>query len=276
MKCSFIGQNMRKALAQNPNLLRTLIGLGITLIILLSYAVYGATVSPNYYIYNSNVNDSEVDLVLQQPYYDESENTTTWTWTADLNTTNLTWVNLSLTELSSNANVRLSNAGGLWSHSDLGVSDALGFSCMIDCVNRTSHFATENEGKISIITLTDPEPSLRGKGAVFANSITEGEEKAREMLDREHSHSAVTIIVTENGNRSTQPAIELTSVNEEFSGIERFEVDTATEFVWALAAVIGCFSMVLVPSFTIYFAARAKQKRVDILLNKAGAALSEE
>ena len=148
-----------------------------------------------------------------------------------------------MTELSSNASVRLSNAGGLWSHSNLGVSDAMGFSCMIDCVNRTSHFATENEGEVSIITLTDPEPSLRGKGAVFANSITEGEEKAREMLDREHSHSAVTIIVTENGNRSTQPAIELTSVNEELSGIERFEVDTATEFVWALAAVIGCFNI---------------------------------
>jgi hypothetical protein len=267
---------MRKALAQNPNLLRTLIGLGITLIILLSYAVYGATVSPNYYIYNSNVDDSEVDLVLQQPYYDENGNTTTWTWTADLNTANLTWVNLSLTDLSSNANVRLSNAGGLWSHSDLGVSDAVRFSCMVDCVNRTSHFATENDGEIRIITLTDPEPSLRGKGAVFANSITEGEEKAREMLNREHSHSTVTIIVTENGNRSTQPAIELTSVNEEFSDIKQFEVDTATEFLWALAAVIGCFSMVLVPSFTVYFAARAKQKRVDLLIEKAGAALSEE
>jgi hypothetical protein len=34
--------------------------------------------------------------------------------------------------------------------------------------------------------------------------------------------------------------------------------------------------MVLVPSFTIYFAARAKQKRVDLLIEKAGAALSEE
>jgi hypothetical protein len=271
-----MGQNMRKALAQNPNLLRTLIGLGITLIILLSYAVYSATVSPNYYIYSSDVDEIEVDLVLQEPYHDESENTTTWTWTADLNTSNLSWVNLSLTDLSSNASVRLSNGGGLWSHSDLGITDAIGFSCMVSCVNKTSHFATENNGEISIITLTDPEPSLRGKGAVFANSITEGEEKARGLLDRNHTHSTVTIIVTENGNRSAQPAIELTSVNEEFSNIERFEVDTATEFLWALAAVIGCFSMVLVPSFTVYFAARAKQRKVDLLLKEADAKLSEE
>ena len=44
---------MKKALAQNPNLLRTLIGLSVTLIFMLSYAVYGATVSPSVYIYQT-------------------------------------------------------------------------------------------------------------------------------------------------------------------------------------------------------------------------------
>ena len=53
-------------------------------------------------------------------------------------------------------------------------------------------------------------------------------------------------------------------------------VDTATELAWALAAVIGCFSMVLVPSFTVYFASRAKQRKVELLLERADAALSEE
>ena len=44
-----------------------------------------------------------------------------------------------------------------------------------------------------------------------------------------------------------------------------FEVDAATEFMWALAAVIGCFSMVLVPSFTIYFAqGQRKETRTQI------------
>ena len=44
---------MQKALAQNPNLLRTLLGLSFTLIFLLGYAVYGATVSPSYYVYET-------------------------------------------------------------------------------------------------------------------------------------------------------------------------------------------------------------------------------
>ncbi len=44
---------MRKALAQNPNLLRTLIGMGLTLIFLLAYAVYGSTIETEVYIYES-------------------------------------------------------------------------------------------------------------------------------------------------------------------------------------------------------------------------------
>ena len=46
---------MRKALAQNPNLLRTLIGMGLTLIFLLAYAVYGATIETEVYIYESGI-----------------------------------------------------------------------------------------------------------------------------------------------------------------------------------------------------------------------------
>ena len=55
--------------------------------------------------------------------------------------------------------------------------------------------------------------------------------------------------------------VNVFTVNEAFSSIEIFEIDAATEFLWALAAVVGCFSMVLIPSFTVYFAARAKERR---------------
>ena len=51
MKVIF-GMYMQKALAQNPNLLRTLLGLSFTLIFLLGYAVYGAT-GPSYYVYET-------------------------------------------------------------------------------------------------------------------------------------------------------------------------------------------------------------------------------
>ena len=75
---------MKKALAQNPNLLRTLIGLSMTLIFMLSYAVYGATVSPSVYIYKTQpsvdiYNASEADQDVLRTY-DADDNTTTWAW----------------------------------------------------------------------------------------------------------------------------------------------------------------------------------------------------
>ena len=85
---------MRKALAQNPNLLRTLIGMGLTLILLLAYAVYGATIKSEVYVYSAESNESAVALEGVERLHNSNTNTTTWTWDADLDTSNLTWINL--------------------------------------------------------------------------------------------------------------------------------------------------------------------------------------
>ena len=72
---------MKKALAQNPNLLRTLIGLSLTLIFMLSYAVYGATVSPSVYIYQTEPTVDQYDASVAdqniERSYDADDNTTT-------------------------------------------------------------------------------------------------------------------------------------------------------------------------------------------------------
>ena len=47
-----------------------------------------------------------------------------------------------------------------------------------------------------------------------------------------------------------------------------FSVDAATEFLWALASVVGCFAIILIPSFTVFFAARAKEKRDNLKLTQ--------
>ena len=98
----------------------------------------------------------------------------------------------------------------------------------------------------------------------------------KDIISTTFEPASVRITVIEEGNRDVNPSIKLTQVNEELLSVEQFEVDAATEFMWALAAVIGCFSMVLVPSFTVYFAARAKQKKVELKLNAAKAELDSE
>ena len=267
---------MRKALAQNPNLLRTLIGLGLTLIFLLGYAVYGATVSTEYYIYSSDSEETNHDMDSSQRYYNENFDSTTWTWSVDVNTTNLSWVNLSVSSLTEGTLVYISNAAGYYSHPSLGDPDATDFSCSDNCNFATEHRINSTSDSVEIIGLTDPDPSLRGKGTVYADSKEEAIEKARKIIKTNFSDSSFSITIVEQGDKTVEPNVVFTSVSEQLSSVEMFEVDAATEFMWALAAVIGCFSMVLVPSFTIYFAARAKEKKLELKLEQAKIDLESE
>ena len=271
---------MKKALAQNPNLLRTLIGLSLTLIFMLSYAVYGATVSPSVYNYKTEptVNEytaSSADEEVERTY-DAEDNTTTWAWQVIANDANLTWVNVTATELSSGALLRVTNVAMLYSHELLGSTYTLQnpleeeFSCADLCDHAQVHERiSEDGGTLEFHALTSVDPARRSNGSVFAADLAEAESKARAAIEYTHSPSILRIEIVENGNRTTEPSISAETVNEEFASIAVFSVDATTEFLWALAAVVGCFSMVLIPSFTVYFAARAKEKRDEAKLELA-------
>ena len=261
---------MKKALAQNPNLLRTLLGLSVTLIFLLSYAVYGATVSPSYYLYTTDSNETEHEIQDPIRIYQESSNTTTWAWDIAANSSNLTWVHLSADELSSESKVRLINSAGLYSHRLLGVESDQAFSCAVQCQKNTTHeVESPDGGSVEIHALTSYDPARRNNGTVYGSDLVEATSKAKELIAYDHSPSILRIEIIEQGERQTSPEISLISVNEEFESIAVFSVDAATEFLWALAAVIGCFSMVLIPSFTVYFAAKAKENKDQVKLQES-------
>lgn len=271
---------MKKALAQNPNLLRTLIGLSLTLIFMLSYAVYGATVSPSVYIYQTeptvDVYDASVADQNIERTYDAEENTTTWAWQVIADDSNLTWVNVTATDLAPGAVLRVSNVAKLYSHELLGNTYNLQnpleeeFSCADLCDYASVHERTSEEGgTIEFHALTSVDPARRSNGSVFAADLAEAEQKSRAAIEYKHSPSILRIEIIEEGNRTTQPSISAETVNEAFSSVAVFSVDAATEFLWALAAVVGCFSMVLIPSLTVYFAARAKEKRDEAKLELA-------
>ena len=261
---------MQKALAQNPNLLRTLLGLSFTLIFLLAYAVYGATISPSYYVYETeNVSTIDADTEPTK-LYDVQENETTWRWTMSADGDNLTWVNLTATELSRESTIRLTNSAGLYSHSKLGDPDAEDFACEEKCYQNSTHEGYSEDGEdVKIFSMTTTDPGRRDNGTVYAKSLGSAEEKARDIIEYFHSPSVVIVEITEKGNRTTSPNVELQTVNEDFSDIEVFSIDAGTEFLWALAAVVGCFSMILIPSFTVYFAAQAKEKKAELKLQQA-------
>ena len=264
------GLIMQKALAQNPNLLRTLLGLSFTLIFMLAYAVYGATISPSYYLYTTETETTVNENVEPVKLYDDDTNETNWRWTFTADGDNLTWVNVTAGGLSKNAVVKLTNSAGLYSHSKLGDPDAEGFACEDSCyLNNTHEIISENGGDDAIISMTTTDPGRRNNGTVYAKSLDEAESKAREIVEYFHTPAVIIVEITEAGNKSTAPSVSLVTVNEDFADISVFSVDAGTEFLWAVAAVVGCFSMILIPSFTVYFAARAKERKNELKLQKA-------
>ena len=268
---------MRKALAQNPNLLRTLLGLSFTLIFILGYAVYGATVSPSYYLYDSDTQYNSDEVTLENRIYNSETNKTTWTWQTTLDTSNLTWVNFTLEGQLDSPIVTISNAGGLFYHEDLGNPDADDFSCSEMCQNKTAHeieFISGNEFKIH--TLGTVDASKRNNGTVFAKSIDEAWIKADQSLSRDHGIPIFRVSVLENGDQTIEPVLIIDSENEQLNDVVVFSVDAATELVWAFAAVVGCFSILLVPSFMVYFVSREKEKKVRAKLDEAEEELINE
>jgi len=258
---------MQKALAQNPNLLRTLLGLSFTLIFLLGYAVYGATISPSYYLYTTETETTIHNSNEPTKLYDEEDNITNWRWTFTADGVNLTWVNVSAGDLSRGSIMKLINSAGLYSHTKLGDPDAEDFSCEDKCFyNSTHELISDDGGDEAIYSMTTTDPGRRNNGTVYAKSLGSAEDKAREIIEHSHSPSVIIVEVKEKGNKSTSPDVILVTVNEDFSEIEVFSVDAGTEFLWAVAAVVGCFSMILIPSFTVYFAARAKERKNELKL----------
>ena len=261
---------MQKALAQNPNLLRTLLGLSFTLIFMLAYALYGATISPSYYLYTTDTETTVNENVEPVKLYDDDTNETNWRWTFTADGDNLTWVNVTAGGLSKNAVVKLTNSAGLYSHSKLGDPDAEGFACEDSCyLNNTHEIISENGGDDGIISMTTTDPGRRNNGTVYAKSLDEAESKARDIVEYFHTPAVIIVEIIEAGNKSTAPSVSLVTVNEDFAEISVFSVDAGTEFLWAVAAVVGCFSMILIPSFTVYFAARAKERKNELKLQKA-------
>ena len=268
---------MRKALKQNPNMIRTMLGLAFSLILLLSYAVYGATMNPDYYVYQNSQTESNPELALLD-VSTESE-TTTWIWTFDVNPNNLTWINATLENNSFSGNMKMINvAGEYWSHEKLADSDAKDFVCAeeirendksywipFDCTVSTTHSRQFESGNVSIIGLSHPDPAKRNGGTVYAQNITAAENIARNIVDTTHISSQWQLILELDSTDSNEvPDLSVTFITEEFNSIEQFGLDAATEMLWSFAALFGCFAMLLVPSLSVYFAAMYKENKRKI------------
>ncbi len=248
-----------------------MIGLGLTLILILSYAVYGATMDSSYYLYNTT-NESVEHNATDQGLSDD-EMSQTWTFSTFKATT---WLNVSIAGIESGDTVSITISDGVWYHHEmLGSEDAERFSCRQNneqnyeeynvCTAASTHSLTaEDDGNITFRGIVHPELPMGGLGSLYADSMGEAEDVSNELISRHNRTLTWTMTLTSSDTihpDEYDPHVQSTS--HDLESVEVFKVDPVEEMLWSISALIGCFSLALIVPLTIYFAARAKEMRED-------------
>ena len=275
---------MKKALAQNPNMLRTMIGLGLTLILILSYAVYGATIDSSYYLYhtsNEHVEHTPVDQGLS------NENTSqSWTFSTNRSTT---WLNISIAGLDEGDVLSVGVSDGVWYHHEmLGDENADRFSCRQTqeggfeeynvCTESQVHSMTaEQAGNMTIRGIVSPELPMGGLGSLYADSLQEAEIASSTLISTHNGTRVWTITLDSiDAIHPAEFSPHVQSTSHELLNVESFEVDPMTEMLWSISALIGCFALALVIPLSMYFASRAKERYEENVRNAALANATDE
>lgn len=262
---------MEKALARNPNLLRTLLGLSVTLIIVLGYSIYSASIESEYYHYRTQMEEVSIEYSLDN---NTDEYSIIWT---GYSTGALSWINVTLEGAPSDSSLKITSGGSKWwSHPDLGNPDAVKFNCLepdknFTLVNHcdfefTHTFNIEDQGENTLRGLLSDELPLSGLGTIRSENLSSAEIESEAILERAEKNVTWLIELSSNSPIDSD-TVSLTGivVNNSLSGVEQFHLNPLVESVWSLTALISCFVMVLALPLGIYYASIVREKRIDLL-----------
>ena len=259
-----MSDTMKKSLAKNPNMLRTMIGTGLVLILILSYVVYSNTMDSEYYGYKTT-NEAEV-VELQS----NNEGMADWYFTSR---DAITWFNLSLEGVTNQSSTLIIEASGVeWFYSPfLGIEGENIFSCKDGdysdvaetCEKASVHNIEIVDSELQIIrgrvSLALP---IGGLGYFQSDNITMAEDEARSILEDEKRTITWNIRITSEGEIISSEGIVIGTeiVTHEFVSIEEFQLNPVQESIYSLATLIGCFFLLLFIPMTIYFSALYKSR----------------
>jgi|TARA_B110001454_G_scaffold41791_2_gene41071 hypothetical protein len=256
---------MKKALSRNPNMLRTMIGLGLVLILVLSYAVYSNTIDSEYYRYDTS-NGEEI-LVLTQP----DENLSAWQVTTNAA---LTWVNVTVLDAPIGSQLVMKSSSSIWYHSPLlGLDGDSAFNCKEfsdvaeSCIAAYTHSIdivsaeTVLRGRVSL------ELPIEGVGFLQADDILSAEERAEYLISSQTKLTTweITIVDDDEVISSVGLYLQMTVTSHNLITVTEFSLDPVTEAFYGVATLIGCFSLLLVLPMIAYFAGVYKSQRDESL-----------
>lgn len=259
---------MKKSLSRNPNMLRTMIGLGMTLILLLGYAVYSNTVDSEYYRFET----TNEEVVLTTVELDEDGK---WYVTT---TSAISWLNVTMDNLPDGSEMIVSSSSIPFYTSESLGSDNAGrmFTCKdIDedfelivesCDLDFSHTSNEDGGSVNFKSIVAIELPLGGVGYIEADDYEGAYDRASDRVLEAEGITTWSIEVKKSGqtvNLSSAPEIHI--VTHELVSVEEFSLDPVTETLYGLASLIGCFTMMIVVPMIAYFSSVARQKKEDRL-----------
>ncbi|GIS45033.1 MAG: hypothetical protein Ct9H90mP16_21030 [Candidatus Poseidoniales archaeon] len=171
------------------------LGPGLTLILILSYAVYGATMDSSYYLYNTT--NESVDQKPQIRACRMRIPKQSWTFSTFKATT---WLNVSIAGIESGDSVSITISDGVWYHHEmLGSDDAERFSCRQNneknyeeynvCTAASTHSLTADEdGNLTFRGIVHPELPMGGLGSLFADSMEEAVEASEDLISQNNGN----------------------------------------------------------------------------------------
>lgn len=265
---------MKRSLSKNPNMLRTMVGTGMTLILLLSYAVYSNTVNSEYYQYTTTNNSEEMELRV------ENEGLAEWFYTTN---DAITWVNFSIDGAAPGSVLIVEAEGSNWSHSpNLGLDGESyicnepdsDYSTIIEtCLYSRTHSMELINGSGILRGRVSLELPIKGKGFLESSDSESAENKSKALIDSAKKVITWKIIIEESGETSSSAGIIAVAEysSHDLVDVKKFKLDPFQETVYSFSALIGCFFLVLVIPLMIYFSARYKEN-----LNESKRNASEE
>ena len=244
-------------------MLRTMVGTGLTLIILLAFAVYSNTVDSEYYEYTTTNEGKVMELNA------ESEGQAEWFFSTN---DAITWVNFSVDGAPPESTLTVEAEGTNWSHSpSLGMDDKKyicnepesDYSSIIEtCDFSRIHSIHLSEGNGTLRGRVSLELPIKGKGYLESENYEGAESESNEMIQNAKKVITWKIKVLKDGEIAPSEGmlVEGEYTTHEIVGLEQFKLDPFQETVYSFSALVGCFFLVLVIPLMIFFSARYREK----------------
>lgn len=249
-------------------MLRTMVGTGLTLIILLSYAVYSNTVDSEYYGYSTSNEHQTMDLTS------ENEGQAQWYYTTNAA---ITWVNFSVDGAPPGSILTVEAEGTNWSHSpSLGLQDQTyicnepdsDYSTILETCEFSRTHSMELDGGSGILRgRVSLDLPIKGKGYLESENLQNAQSEANDLILSAKKTITWKIKIEDDGEIASSAGmlVESEYASHELLNLEKFQLNPVQETVYSFSALIGCFFLVLVIPLMIFFSARYRESKDEVL-----------